>query len=332
MNKIRLLILTIIKTLSYLDNMEISWINLLKKIRTIFIMNFFNINTITCIASTFLLYLTFKQQKKFNKDQRIISENEQFKSTFFSLLEEHRNILKNLSGTCKWLNSDITTKKKSTVYGREYIKMMLYYLDYIYKILDSPIYYSNYDSDMAEEALDSIQDNIYTGLNVPPELEKENEDLIKNAKRPFLYAYIADLFSISKNEYEKYKELPNEKKVAFGYAIFYRKGCDLNNYFRHLYRILKWISNTKMDMQKNSNKHNKISYDDYAQFIQSQMSDEELLMIYYNSFLFHKLKDLIIEFNLLENLNKDLLLQPWHVCGLDLNLKDNKTLYKEILN
>ena len=66
----------------------------------------------------------------------------------------------------------------------------------------------------------------------------------------------------------------------------------------------------------NSKNKNEVrdKYKMYAQFIQAQMSSEELLMLFYNSFCFPKTKELIIKYNLLENLNIENLIKPEHNC------------------
>lgn len=65
----------------------------------------------------------------------------------------------------------------------------------------------------------------------------------------------------------------------------------------------------------------KTKYLNYAQFVQSQMSVDELLILFYNSFCFPKMKMMLIKYNLLENLNVDKLINKAHNCVSDYHLK-----------
>lgn len=51
------------------------------------------------------------------------------------------------------------------------------------------------------------------------------------------------------------------------------------------------------------------------------MSIEELLVIFYNSFCFPKMKGMLIKYNLLENLNVEKLIKPEHNCEPQYHLK-----------
>ena len=62
-------------------------------------------------------------------------------------------------------------------------------------------------------------------------------------------------------------------------------------------------------------------YFELVQFVQAQMSTRELLMVFYNSFSFPKLRDLLIKYNLLENLTIENLVDKRHNCIFDYHLK-----------
>ena len=62
-------------------------------------------------------------------------------------------------------------------------------------------------------------------------------------------------------------------------------------------------------------------YFELVQFVQAQMSTRELLMVFYNSFSFPKLRDLLIKYNLLENLTIENLIDKSHNCIFDYHLK-----------
>lgn len=53
-------------------------------------------------------------------------------------------------------------------------------------------------------------------------------------------------------------------------------------------------------------------YNQYVQFLQSQMSQNEMLITYYNCFLFKHARELIVKYRLLENLSIESLLKEEH--------------------
>ena len=118
--------------------------------------------------------------------------------------------------------------------------------------------------------------------------------------------------------------------------VFYNKYSQVGVYFRHLYHIIKFITDTEQleidtFCKGKSNSNVEAKYRGYAQFIQARMSFDELLLLFYNSFLFDKMKDYLIRYKLMENLNVEHLLKPNHNCIPNYQLKVQKTLYQSIL-
>lgn len=91
----------------------------------------------------------------------------------------------------------------------------------------------------------------------------------------------------------------------------YGESSDINvfdHYFRHLYRILKYIAQT--ELIEDTDRY------DYACIVRAQLSDYELLMLFYNCLNnagIEKFKPLIEEFALLKNLRVELLADQSHI-------------------
>lgn len=318
------------------------------------------------ILSILLLYYTLWEQICFNKKQKEISIDEQFKSTFFNLLQVQRDILGKISGKFSYLgvctyeeypqyNKDIIIEKEhktwatiknmkdvdDIIYGIEFFKEAKYQLKLIYDVLDSDIYYCKYDSRQAYEDEVETQSTIYRGLNIPREIEDEQNERIFSMRRPYQLAYTSDKYNITEKIYKKYKDLPLEKKIGLGYAYFFNKYENVGYYFRHLYRILKFINMNEEDKLSKLNLRDKEykkekqqiyeQYKQYAQFIQAQMSTDELLLLFYNSFAFPKAQNLIIHYGLLENLTIQNLINKMHNCVSELNLKDKTNLFLDLI-
>ena len=89
------------------------------------------------------------------------------------------------------------------------------------------------------------------------------------------------------------------EKVISGYYAFYAKnGHELSHYFRHLYRILKFIHNSAISDKK-----------DYSGILRAQLSNSELALLFYNGLTHHgeKLKPLAETYALFENMEPSVL-------------------------
>jgi hypothetical protein len=326
------------------------------------------------ILSIFLLFYTLIEQIKFNKKQKEISANEQFKTTFFNLLEVQREILEKIVGDFSFLGRfvydqqpdtdskiKITRQDKKTKMdneiatinsrsnnrekkGLDFFKSAKKQLLLIFKSLDSDSYNKNYDIEAAYEVEADLENTAYRGNyignNVPPEMERELDEIIYRNQKPFRNAYINDMYSISETSYDKYKNLSIDKQIGLGYAYFFYKYEVVGYYFRHLYNILKFIktnedikiasSGKKISKEQFINIHEE--YKQYAQFIQAQMSIDELLILFYECFSFPKMKELVIHYDLLENLTIQNLIKKEHNCEPRMRLKDKNDLLREIVN
>ena len=73
----------------------------------------------------------------------------------------------------------------------------------------------------------------------------------------------------------------------------------LDHYFRHMYRIIKFVKDTELIDSKSKN--------EYIDILRSTLSPYELVLLYYNSFLYEKMKVFIDEYDILDNLREELL-------------------------
>ncbi|GAB3960174.1 hypothetical protein GCM10028805_57460 [Spirosoma harenae] len=104
-------------------------------------------------------------------------------------------------------------------------------------------------------------------------------------------------------------EFSNEEEYGFvkeGYFSFYGNFSDsLGHYFRHLYHIFKYIYQSELTLKEKKF---------YASLIRAQLSQSELILIFYNSMIEGlgnpKFLFLIREFDILQNFNYDLIARP----------------------
>lgn len=158
-----------------------------------------------------------------------------------------------------------------------------------------------YDPDEIDDLLaycDALSENYFEDSN--DNLYQFSLETIKTQSK---FCFLNDKYKITNEEFEAYKHLNVEQKIEFVYRRFFNVHEECGNYFRHLYRVLRFVSqseeeelnDTKDDVVR---QHISKRYYELVQFIQVQMSTRELLMVFYNSFSFPKLRDLLIRYNL----------------------------------
>lgn len=87
----------------------------------------------------------------------------------------------------------------------------------------------------------------------------------------------------------------------------------LDHYFRHLYRIFKYIDDADKNIISDEKKY------EYAGIVRATLSQYELIMLFYNAFSNPKFKDIIEKYALLQNLRMELL-----ASQADLSLYEQK--------
>jgi hypothetical protein len=209
-------------------------------------------------------------------------------------------------------------------------------LELIYESLDYEEYRVYYEKAYAFEAEQSVNSELYHGNDMPSEFKAEQDEIYNKAVMPHKAAYINDKYSIQKEMYDRYQQMDKEGKIRLGYIYFFNRYESVGYYFRHLYRILKFIrtiEDERIFSLTNKAEKDKIrkQFKQYAQFVQSQMSIEELVLLFYNSFMFKKSQELIIHYDLLENLSIQSLIKPEHNCKPELKLKDKKDWFMDLL-
>jgi hypothetical protein len=134
-------------------------------------------------------------------------------------------------------------------------------------------------------------------------------DLRKTSNKTLVIAIGRDCFE---NFYVKIKgqiqdyQNANLVSTLHGYLNFYDANKnDLEHYFRHIYHILKFVDNSKIENKRT-----------YTNFLRAQLSSFELANIFYNGLSTHgdeKMKPLLEKYALLKNLNKSLVLNTKHL-------------------
>ena len=121
------------------------------------------------LISIYYLYKTLKEQQQFNRMQQAsnnaqmqLIKDEQFKSTFFLLLQEQRDILKSLQTSCPTLDSVGTKVNVHKVSGQDFFMMAIYEIRLIFDAMEMPRYQNNYNTNDASDLMKQVYGNHIT--------------------------------------------------------------------------------------------------------------------------------------------------------------------------
>ena len=241
------------------------------------------------------------------------------------MLKEQRDIANSLLTIYEGVDMKNPRKiQKIRVTGHEFFRMGSFVLRNLFESMEYGYYCHAYDPEEIDAqlvGLDSNSEDYY--MDEQGNLHSFDFENIKTHSK---FCFLNDKYKITNEEFEAYKQLNLEQKIDFVYRRFFNVHEECGNYFRHLYRILHFVSQSEeeeLNDTKDDVVRQQISkrYLELVQFVQAQMSTRELLMVFYNSFSFPKLRDLLIKYNLLENLTIENLIDKSHNCIFDYHLK-----------
>lgn len=285
------------------------------------------VGPIFSLVAILLLYRTLLEQQKVTRiqDSSITSQKnafdtELFETTFFNLLRTQQELTNNLKAYIYFRDKDFQLMKK-TVLDREFFGYSKVELAKIFKALKTEKYLGQFDD--SEESINYLQEQIHEIHNperyVHPDDAQEEEDSFRESER---IRYTNSRYEISENIWNSAQTKSTAELISLTYSLFFQKyHYAIGHYFRHLYHIIKFAKEFSSTSKNNADLNKR-----YVDFIQAQMSSYELMLLFYNAVSFPKLMELLIQFNFLENLSEEDLIEPQHNCIAGINLKKRKNL------
>ena len=170
-------------------------------------------------------------------------------------------------------------------------------------------------------ALERFERNFFEMLNAQEQitdglvLENLSENFKQSGRDVFQMIYMEDVYLGKDNKHASLRDLLNEDESMKTRLANFGDIWFLDHYFRHLYRIYKYIDEYDKTVVSEQMKQY------YGAIMRSRLSPFELVMIFYNGFTHPKLKKLIEKYHVLNNLRIELLAS-----------EADKTLYKGMVS
>ena len=263
------------------------------------------------LALTGIIISIYFQQYELSLQRQELSEtrkefkDQNFQTTFFNLLKTQRQLAEEIDCYI-WNLRNYKDEEFEHIRGRNFFNISKLELEKIIKALKSKKYSKYFTWDQGDD---------YEYEPIP---EWEVDDLTESRKQ--LYTF--HTYYITEEIFESSKSKDENQIVSLAFFIFYNKySFVFGHYFRHLYHILSFLENYEKELVEKGIKD--ISVNNFANFIQAQMSTPELFLLFYNCYKFPKLKRLVVKFNILENLNVEDLISTSHNID-DVKLKSRK--------
>ena len=244
------------------------------------------------ILTIFLQSREIKQSKRMLEEQLKDSNKQRFDSTFFQLVSLHNEITKNLYD----VNSG----------GRE-----------SFNTFNTKIIYCDNDF-IAYEALNKLDSEEIRILKSTKKISSEIERKLEIRDKSNLEKALEDGIVFCEN-YLDPNEAEQERKIKTAYTKAEEEHVDkYSNYFRNLYHTLLFIDKSDLisDLEKIK----------YSKIIRSQLSEPELVGLFYNSLtkitlpgrdnmeLGHpKMGRLLCKYDILQNISPRSIIHPVHI-------------------
>jgi hypothetical protein len=237
------------------------------------------------------IILTILLQRRELSESRKASNYQRFENTFFQLIQLHIDIVSKLS----MLQRE----------GKEAFESLNERLKSLDK--DFPVFCAI--QKLSKPQIRDIKDTKVVSLELYPVLEKSD------------VANIEVALKVGTGSLENYLDEDldmHELKIKSAYKSLAESHIDnFSHYFRNLYHILKYIAESKLIGEKEKK--------EYSKFVRSQLSEVELVAIFYNSITkvelagrgdmelgYPKMTALIKRFDILQNMSPRSLIHPCH--------------------
>lgn len=266
-------------------------------------------------ASIWLLFRTLKDQQFEIKQNILRFEVQQFESKFFQLLKTQNEMRQSLSFN---FHSLIIVEQKliikhSSIKSVEVFKYAYTELKNIAQATNVEVQEFNLEqiNEKIEEVYLDLKDRNHTAPT-----SEENYDIetyLISERDKYASSFYAYSYSLNPLNFREIPELNKWRRIS---AVFIRKHFDcFDVYFSHLYSIVNfiektWNSPTEMSFEESNTPDNKLK--DYITFLVSQMSQNELSLLFYYSLLYKKHGRLFMKYGIFNGLIKEKLIEKDH--------------------
>lgn len=266
--------------------------------------------------------LNFTRQELVKQNETLSKQS--FENTFFNLLKTQQELASNIKAYFFTINNEYESKRRD-ITGREFFLFSKIELSQLFNSFKYDSFLGTYNKSDVPAYLDKEQSLL--NKHEIGEIDHEDYNYQINAfRKEIRIMQIHSFYSINKETWKRICNLNFQTRIAEIYKIFYLQlQYAIGQYFRHLFHIINFVKDYEL-----TNSFDKNDVKKYIDFIQAQMSSFELMLLFYNAQIFPKMKNLLIEYNFLQNLTEDDLIDEFHNRIEGMKLKTRKQIIGEL--
>lgn len=278
------------------------------------------VGSIWALAGVFLYFSAIRLQTKelasqarSEKESQYLNYIQQFETSYFKLLDNQQEIRINTRGVLPIIKNN---SEKGFYLDTQSLEGMDYFHHIKIVLFDL---YNFYNRDKF-----NISNDEYNELIINKKIKTRTE--FKKYKKEARINMTGQWLGLGEKTFNKFKSLTTEfdicKAVYFMFFLGFEQS--IGHYCRHLYNIIKFVDLSKRNIQRfvmtsyegeeRKKKMNDINekFDSYIAFLQSSLSTSELILLFYNTFLYEKSRKLCVKYQLFENLQDSELIYVYH--------------------
>lgn len=277
------------------------------------------------VVSLFMQRDDLALQRQELKETRDEFKQQNFESTFFNLLKNQQEISKRIKAQFYGLSSPINPINVQAS-GLEFFYYSKRQLELIFLALEKEKF-NRYDAQEIEYIMRYEEDEQYP----PDNIEEINARFLEDTRK----TYAINIYGISEKKHGEYKSSDNSNKLKLVSFYFFKKYHQfIGNYFRHFYHILKFIDESALkelsDLNQNTDTEKIIEignkYKRYAQFLQAQMTSDELMLLFYHCSCDSETLTLVSKYDIMEHLAIEDIVSISHNCLMPITLKNRNSI------
>ena len=232
------------------------------------------VSVFVAITNAILLFITLKSQVEGTNNQKQAFEQERFETTFFNLLDNHRNLTEKLSVSIMVLKENLQIDN-IRLEGRSFFSFAIKEIAYIQESLKSKYYTGQFDEQSDSKSIDAIEQN-HVSIDAVGILYKELEKKLIENYNHHRTKFANLIYNISKDEWNKIHNSNDKETISVD--IFYKTMFpQYNHYIRSLNNLLDFAKRREGG---------------YLHVIISQMSEDELSYISHHALIDNHFKDI----------------------------------------
>lgn len=278
--------------------------------------------TLISLSAFCMLYLTLKAQRDDITAQKNVFDEERFEHVFFKMIENYQKVKEAMHIS----NTERNENWKSVIWEAKGLQFFCFAKSELRSIYAS-LFSSDadcVDDGTSREELERDLDDVMYGYDLLCEDRYEKEHKIRNILKIYL---TSEFYSITKEKRNRIRIKEDDVKFKYIYFFFHQRYYYIvDSYFKSLFSIFEYMGNCR---NKNYKFLNEEAVNRYVSFVRTQMSHDELTILFYYALDSPRMMEYVCQYNLLQDMCIEDLLDSNHRNLINCKLRAVSDFFKD---